>query len=65
MMFGPNKDMFHNWFITNEDTIIRCYPAPNQLLLDDGQPVSNWGVMYNSYQFQNGQIISDDCIGKY
>ena len=61
LMFGPNKDMFHYWSITL-DAVNICQ-TPHSQLLDSGQPVK-WGMHLKSFEFQNGQIISDECICK-
>ena len=53
VMFGPNKDMFLYWTGNGNEYCI--------------EPKSDrwWGAQRPFIQFKNGQLYSEDCIGKF
>ena len=51
LMIGPQKDMFHFWYTINAQV---CVTNRNDW----------WGMQRQKIQFKNGQVVSQDCIGK-
>ena len=52
-MLGPNKNIFLYWAGTG-----------NQFCIEPNGG-SWWGLERTKIQFKNGQMLSEDCIGKF
>ena len=53
-MLGPNKNLFLYWTGTG-----------SQFCIEPNGSSSWWGPERKKIQFKDGQMLSEDCIGKF